>query len=231
LRLRRKEFDKIRETGGNIMTLLLQDKDFVIPHRELATEIAFEKHDEFNWLLPKTVYPLIVKLLHCGSYRDQVMQGLLVSIGGLTESLVRHSSDSLVNFLFGLPDQLLPDASPCTTEQIFESIARIFEQNIQNDRISIPILGNVGLAAISSGFLEPTFADTLIQSIFSSLKKGSSLKSKNTKKLIAAIKVYIHVNCRFGAFASLNAFPDCQKQSLDKLVLYLRASIPNGIDS
>jgi tubulin-specific chaperone D len=180
------KIDKVRETGGRIITKLLKDQDVFIPNRNLL-EIVFDQRTEFNWLVPKTVYPLIVKLLHCSDYRDQVMKGIAISIGGLTESLVRHSSDALVNFLFSLPCSIHSSYPPTTVQSIFESILNIFQENIQNDRVSIPLLETLDLL-ISSGFLDPSFPDQLIKALFDTLKK-EVLKSKNTKKLIAAIKV------------------------------------------
>ena len=41
-----------------------------------------------NWSAPSECFPRITKLLGLPSYRDPVLLGLTVSVGGLTESLV-----------------------------------------------------------------------------------------------------------------------------------------------
>jgi hypothetical protein len=180
------KIDKIREVGGKIMERLLNDRSICIPHRDIL-ELCFQRNDEFNWLLPKTVYPVISNVLHCAPYREQILKGIVVSIGGLTESLVRHSSDSLVSYLYTLPSNIHKDYPLTTVLDIFKAISKIFGANVQNERISIPILETLDLL-LSSGFLDASIDNLVVQEIFETLKK-EVWKSKNAKKLLAATKV------------------------------------------
>lgn len=42
-----------------------------------------------NWAAPGDTFPRFTQLLQCEGYRYSVLLGLTVSVGGLTESLVR----------------------------------------------------------------------------------------------------------------------------------------------
>ncbi len=52
-----------------------------------------------NWASPSESFPLYVQLLDLPVYRYSVLLGMTVSVGGLTESLVRYSSTSMYNYL------------------------------------------------------------------------------------------------------------------------------------
>ena len=52
-----------------------------------------------DWQAASEVYPLTVKMLALSHLRYWCISGLVVSVGGLTESIVRHSGASLITFL------------------------------------------------------------------------------------------------------------------------------------
>ena len=45
-----------------------------------------------NWNNPAEVFPKMVRVLEVEAYRKEVLVGLVVSVGGLTESLVGLSA-------------------------------------------------------------------------------------------------------------------------------------------
>ena len=80
---------------------------------------------EMNWSAPSECFPRITKLLGLPSYRDPVLLGLTVSVGGLTESLVSKryitSHSFLVVMLSNQPECNPGLTYPGITNDIFGS--------------------------------------------------------------------------------------------------------------
>lgn len=78
-----------------------------------------------NWSAPSECFPRITKLLGLPSYRDPVLLGLTVSVGGLTESLVSEryitSHSFLVVMLSNQPECNPGLTYPGITNDIFGS--------------------------------------------------------------------------------------------------------------
>ena len=53
------------------------------------------KFDEFGWSVESETFPIFAKLLNLPIYSEKVLLGLLISVGGVTERLVRQSSISV----------------------------------------------------------------------------------------------------------------------------------------
>ena len=52
-----------------------------------------------NWSAPGSTFPKFTQLLREPTYTYSVLLGVTVSVGGLTESLVKHSAHSLLGYL------------------------------------------------------------------------------------------------------------------------------------
>ena len=95
--------------------------------RNLYICVFFFRKDclEMNWSAPSECFPRITKLLGLPSYRDPVLLGLTVSVGGLTESLVSKryitSHSFLVVMLSNQPECNPGLTYPGITNDIFGS--------------------------------------------------------------------------------------------------------------
>ena len=95
--------------------------------RNLYICVFFFRKDclEMNWSAPSECFPRITKLLGLPSYRDPVLLGLTVSVGGLTESLVSKryitSHSFLVVMLSNQPECNPGITYPGITNDIFGS--------------------------------------------------------------------------------------------------------------
>ena len=218
------KIDRVRESAGKILNFLLDDEHIAIPERAFL-RLAFNSSntESINWLSSAEVLPVMTKCLHIPSLRDLVMTGIMLNIGGLTESLVRHSTDSFNQFVSDLPSQLSPQMEPTTAQHILESMRNVFAENIGNDRVSIPILETLDLY-LSFGFLSGINDGGPVREIFNMVKK-EVFKSKNTKKLLVGIKVLTG----FGSLSDdekSDEFQSVQKLSVEKLILYLGHPYP-----
>uniref|UniRef100_A0A670K7X6 Tubulin-specific chaperone D n=1 Tax=Podarcis muralis TaxID=64176 RepID=A0A670K7X6_PODMU len=125
------KIDRFRAHAGSVfLTLLYFDDPPIphIPHREDLEKI-FPRSEAvtLNWNAPSQAFPRITQLLSLPSYQYHVLTGLTVSVGGLTESTVRCSSQSLFSYLKGIQSNM--DAM-----NIFcDTLLKVFEDNLLND--------------------------------------------------------------------------------------------------
>uniref|UniRef100_A0A670KCI6 Tubulin-specific chaperone D n=1 Tax=Podarcis muralis TaxID=64176 RepID=A0A670KCI6_PODMU len=164
------KIDRFRAHAGSVfLTLLYFDDPPIphIPHREDLEKI-FPRSEAvtLNWNAPSQAFPRITQLLSLPSYQYHVLTGLTVSVGGLTESTVRCSSQSLFSYLKGIQSNM--DAM-----NIFcDTLLKVFEDN----------LGLLG--TFLNVFLHP-FPMKLL-----TLCKEESRRSKDIQKLRSSIAVF-----------------------------------------
>ncbi|RCI04360.1 hypothetical protein CU098_011555 [Rhizopus stolonifer] len=141
--------DKVRACAGKVLyNIIFGDEDINIPAKE---DLVNSIHRDLNWLAPSDVYPIVVSLLKIPEYRFELLTGLITSAGGLTESLVRHSSTCLIEYMDSLP---IEGNTDCSLESLFEVLIDIFVKYEKQDRITIPLLDVAGLLYIGLASLD-----------------------------------------------------------------------------
>nr|XP_008102511.1 PREDICTED: tubulin-specific chaperone D [Anolis carolinensis] len=210
------KIDRFRAHAGSIfLTLLYFSNPPVphIPHREELEKI-FPRSEAltFNWNAASQAFPKITQLLGLASYRYHVLTGLTVSVGGLTESTVRHSSQSLFDYLKNIQNDMDAMNNFC------ETLLQVFEDNLLNDRISVPLLKMLDQILANGCFdIFVTEENHPFPMKLLKLCKEESRRSKNVQKLRSSIAV----------FCGLVQFPgDMRKQVLFQLFLLLCHPFP-----
>ncbi|NWU40724.1 TBCD protein, partial [Hylia prasina] len=132
------KIDKFRAHAGSVfLTLLHFDHPPVphIPHREELERIfpRWEK-ETLNWNAASEAFPRITQLLGLPAYQYHVLLGLSVSVGGLTETTLRYSAQSLFDYMKKI------QGDPRALEGFCETLLKVFEDNLRNDRVSVPLL-------------------------------------------------------------------------------------------
>ncbi|XP_069810141.1 tubulin-specific chaperone D isoform X2 [Dendropsophus ebraccatus] len=210
------KIDRFRAHAGSVfLTLLHQDDPPVpnIPHQE-ELERIFDRSlaDSLNWNAPSQAFPRITQLLALSTYRYYVLMGLAVSVGGLTESTVRYSSQSLFDYLRSIQS----DAD--AMDAFSKTLLQVFRDNQHNDRVSIPLLKMLD-QMLANGCFElftqeenHPFASELL-----ALCKEEIKRSKDTQKLRSSTAV----------FCGLIQFPgDIRKKVLFQLLLLVSHPFP-----
>ncbi|XP_045891723.1 tubulin-specific chaperone D [Micropterus dolomieu] len=132
------KIDRYRAHAGNIFLRLLQSTEPVIPHiphrEELLSIFPVETSTSLNWNAPSQAFQYITQLLGLSQYRCHTLLGLTVSVGGITESTVHFSSQSLFDYLRGIQN------NSAALAQFGDTLLSIFRGNLRNDRVSIPFL-------------------------------------------------------------------------------------------
>uniref|UniRef100_A0A8C3QS88 Tubulin-specific chaperone D n=1 Tax=Cyanoderma ruficeps TaxID=181631 RepID=A0A8C3QS88_9PASS len=122
------KIDKFRAHAGSVfLTLLHFDHPPVphIPHREELERIfpRWEK-ETLNWNAASEAFPRITQLLGLPAYQYHVLLGLSVSVGGLTETTLRYSAQSLFDYMKKI------QTDPSALEGFCETLLKVFEDNL-----------------------------------------------------------------------------------------------------
>lgn len=183
------KIDRFRAHAGSVFLHLLHyDSPPVphIPHREELEKIfPREEATHLNWNAASQAFPRITQLLRLPAFRYHVLLGITVSVGGLTESTVRYSSQSLFDYLRTIQTDEQPLKEFC------DLLLQLFQDNRRNDRVSIPLLKMLDQMLANGCFEMFTeeenhpFALELL-----SLCKEEIKKSKDIPKLRSSIAVF-----------------------------------------
>lgn len=107
-----------------------------IPHHEQLKDLfPQEECTLFNWNSAAITFPKFVQLLEYDVYTYNVLLGLVSSIGGMTETLVKSSSSSLYAYLQSLEQ----NNKMAQIEKLCDIIYLIFVDYQKNDRIIVPM--------------------------------------------------------------------------------------------
>lgn len=95
------KIDKIREIAAKTLQRILHSQKYFvpfIPHREILEDIIPIDSD-LKWGVPALSYPRLVQLLRLSCYSRSVLSGLVISVGGLQESLRKVAVTALLEYI------------------------------------------------------------------------------------------------------------------------------------
>ncbi|KAL4676976.1 hypothetical protein H8957_017115, partial [Semnopithecus entellus] len=183
------KIDRFRAHAISVFLTLLHFDSPPIPHVPHRGELEklFPRSDvaSVNWNAPSQAFSRITQLLGLPTYRYPVLLGLIVSLGGLTESTVRHSTQSLFEYMKGI------QRDPQALGSFSGTLLQIWEDNLLNDRVSLPLLKTLdhvlthGCFDIFTTEEDHPFAVKLL-----ALCKKEIKNSKDVQKLLSAILVF-----------------------------------------
>lgn len=134
------------------------------------------------WIYADHTFPMFCELLRLPEYSQRLIIGLSASMGKLSESLIKYSSAALFKFL---------RSNPAEVPRICDDILQVFSANIQNERISHPMLNFLD-SLLSSGTVsviihsdQHGFADEIFR-----LVKLEIRGQKKLYKLVSSINVF-----------------------------------------
>ncbi|KAK7269692.1 hypothetical protein RIF29_22426 [Crotalaria pallida] len=226
------KMDKLREAAANVLYRILYNQMIYIPYipfREKLEEII-PKEANVKWAVPSFSYPRFVQLLQFGCYSKEVLSGLVISIGGLQDSLKRVSLLALLEYLEGVESED-PNTKVSREHMLSVDILWFLQQYKKCDRVIIPALKTIEILFSKKIFLNmeahtPTFCAGVLDSLAIELKG-----SKDFSKLYAGIAILGYVasvpepiNMR--AFSQLltylaHRYPKIRKASAEQAYLVL----------
>ncbi|KAI8380956.1 tubulin folding cofactor D C terminal-domain-containing protein [Radiomyces spectabilis] len=220
--------DRVRANAGTVI------RDFIYAKQGIPLDIPgqsmLEKYiaKDLDWSSPAMLYPVMVNLLALPEYRFDLLTGLIASAGGMTESLVRHSSACLIDYADRLP--VTADETDLCLELVATDILQIFANYEKQDRVTIPLLDVVGLLYESAVFTKIS-KESIHSKILQSTRK-EALRCKSIRKLLAVIKIYVGLMNMNGTQVKIramqqmlsylvHAFPRIRMEASDQLYTYL----------
>lgn len=212
------KIDRVRRTSGRCIAFLLCEGQLSRSIDSFA-RLAPLRDDSIEWGNPSSVLPSIVGLLTLARYRKQLLTGLVVSAGGLSESLVSCSSSVVLDFITKLEDE----GDTVLLDEVANDIVALLLEYSGNDRVVVPLME----------FVVSLFDASLLQSLSETSEFYLSLvvnvrkqvfKTKAVKRLQLAIKIFsavLFLNVEPGAFDCEQPNYKAMQHSLRYLVAYL----------
>ena len=104
------KLDAVRLHAGNCLERMLLSKNPsvpFIPQKAYLIEVLGLRSNEsksqegftINWAHAPSTYPLVMKVVSVPSMFDAIISGIIISVGGLTESVVRSSKTALFDWI------------------------------------------------------------------------------------------------------------------------------------
>ncbi|XP_018322258.1 tubulin-specific chaperone D [Agrilus planipennis] len=133
------KIDRTRALAGKMFSNIIHSDPRVpnIPHHDVLVGIfSQEECDALNWHSANSTFPKFVQLIELEEFTYNLMLGIITSVGGMTETLVKNSSSALFTYLKeqekkkGLEE----------IQRVCETISEIFHNYQKVDRITVSIL-------------------------------------------------------------------------------------------
>ena len=130
------------------------------------------KWSDLSWSNPHHVYPVVCRILRSELYFDAIIQGLALSVGGLSETTAKVSAESL---LFILESTSTEDIEP-VMDKLMRSILNLFAGSRGVDRVIVPALKMTQLLLREDALSRAkplslqSFADSLLQHLSAELR-------------------------------------------------------------
>jgi hypothetical protein len=171
------KLDSVREVAGGVLERIIESSDPIvnmIPDKKIVMDnldtlkrgmlrtnesrgkdIAgnvlpcHDAADVVNWTRSNLIYTFLVGLLDSQYYFNDIISGMIISIGGLSEDVVKESQSALLKWCLQKKDiKNLRDLGCLSTAMI-----NIFNENLRNSRVTVPLMKCV-CALLRSGVFD-----------------------------------------------------------------------------
>ncbi|KAF7380514.1 hypothetical protein HZH68_016379 [Vespula germanica] len=215
--------DGIRAQAGIVFSALIHSEPPLpnIPyHSELKNIFPLsECKNSIEWRMESVTFPRFIKMLEFPPYTMNLLRGIIFSVGGLSESLVKYSSVALFTYLKEIDEKSLRD--------LCDKMLNIFKESHKNERMITSILAFLD-RLLSSGCIQIILDDpnSDIPERILLLLKQEIKYTTSTKLLISSINVFcqllqVHGFIGKRAFCQLSIFL-CHKYKCLRKVTAIR---------
>ncbi|OVA02998.1 Tubulin-specific chaperone D [Macleaya cordata] len=226
------KMDKLREVAAKILQRILYNSNIFIPcipYREKLEEIIPNQVD-LEWAVPTFSYPRFVQLLQFSCYSRYVISGLVISVGGLQDSLRKTSLAALLEYL-QVTETEEQDKRSSREYMLSNDLLWVLQQYKRCDRVIIPTFRAIEILFSKTFFLNmedhmQDFCAGVLESLVVELKA-----SKDFSKLYTGISILGYVasvsdQIKYKAFSQLltllgHRYPKIRKACADQVYLVL----------
>ncbi|XAR54139.1 hypothetical protein NMG60_11029152 [Bertholletia excelsa] len=226
------KLDKIREMAAKVLQRILYSKTFFvpfIPQRKKLEEIVPDEAD-LEWGVPTFSFPRFIQLLQYPCYSKYVLSGLVISIGGLQDSLKKASLTALLGYLQA-SETGRHNRQDSAEFVLSTDILWVLQQYRRCDRVVVPTLKTIEILFSKKVFLSmevqtQVFCAGVLASLAVELKA-----SKDFTKLYAGIAILgyiaslsdpinVQAFCHLLTFVG-HRYPKIRKASAEQVYLVL----------
>lgn len=215
------KLDGMRLVAGKALFRLLHSahpRVDAIPDRMQLEKQIFPHSLQVNWSMAHDTFPLVVQLMSIPEYLESVTAGLVLSVGGLTESVVKSSKAALFDWVRRHVQQ--KNFGLLTRFSFF--LVTLLTRHSQEDRVTLPLLKTLAILLESnllSFLFEKRDADTKVDfgdKLYAALRDEIQ-KSTSVPKIAAAIAVLTGL---------LPSEPETEGKALKALLMFLGHRFP-----
>eukprot|EP01084_Bolivina_argentea_P309179 534770_1 len=147
------KLDTVRGCAGRVLQDLLTTKSTLfpyVPYRDDLEKIFQLTHNndtsgqataDIDWSSSAVTFPMVIKAMKLPTYHDAILSGLILSVGGLTESVVRHSRSALLNWV----KETRKSQSIDSLVRLAMSLVTLCDERHKVDRVMLPLLKTLEL--------------------------------------------------------------------------------------
>ncbi|ONK55964.1 uncharacterized protein A4U43_C10F2750 [Asparagus officinalis] len=188
------KMDRLRDTAARTLQRILYNQHHSIPsipHRDILQDIIpFDSN--LKWGDPSVSYPRFVQLLHLSCYSRPVLSGLVISVGGLQESLRKASTAALLEYIQNSEGDTIENRN-VQAYKLSTDLIWILQEYQKCDRIITPTFKTIEILLSKQVFLNmeghmQSFGAALLNSLAIELRG-----SKDFTKLCTGLSVLGYV--------------------------------------
>ena len=172
------KIDRVRECAGQVLHSLIEHGSIAVASElPLLRDSVLSGPLPVDWSNPAETFPRFVSLLSCCCFRPCLLSGLVVSVGGLTESVVRHSSAALCAYL--------SSAAAVDCDSVAVDLVDVLQRFRGQARVVIPCL-NTFSTLLDASLLDAVSVHTAFLPLLLDRCSREVRGSSNIGKLMAA---------------------------------------------
>lgn len=189
-----------------------------IPDRLQLEKTIFPSSLQVNWSMAHDTFPLSVQMMSIPEYLEAVTSGLVLSVGGLTESVVKSSKAALFDWVRRHTQQ--KNFGLLTRFSFF--LVTLLTRHSQEDRVTLPLMKTIAILLESnllSFLFEKRDADAKVdfgEKLYAALREELQ-KTTSVPKIAAGIAVLTGL---------LPSESETERKALKALVLFLCHRFP-----
>jgi len=191
------KMDLVRSVaGGCLERLLLSTSPVVsfIPQKKVLIKAMnlnpYRKHEGSiltnNYTVPSITFPMVVKAMNVDEFFEDIISGIVISVGGITESVVKYASSSLLEWVKILRQR------KCTggIAKLGNALLKVFQHHQREERVTLPLLKTLDKLFLNGSFevlLESntiSFSENLL-----SLLKIEAAECSSVPRLLSMVNV------------------------------------------
>jgi hypothetical protein len=145
----------------------------------------FGKVKNSEWQEPAYNFKKLWKILTLSDYSFSYFDGIVISIGGVTEDVVKFSSEAFDEAMKSTKSDI------AFVDTIYKHILAMMKKYPKNDRVIEPLFNTISILLSKPSFINSKFVE-YVEEIHKSTAK-ENYESKNIHKILNSVDIYYNM--------------------------------------